>query len=623
MLLVLTAFAFLFLGRELALRLWRDELPGRYELTTYATAIGICLWLASLWAIALLQAMYEPVLVARTLVALGMGLWLALTRRVAPPSTALRERALVVALVALWVLFILWRGWLLPPVTHDALAYHLPKAVLWARAGGYRWLSFLDVHIRNLPSNYEMLLSETIVLQHRDTITEWISTLFYVLFAISCAAIAERWWKRNAATVVLFAAGIPVALLHSGAHKNDLMTAFFIVAGLIAAGRFIAIRDRRALFLCVIVFATAVGTKPQAGAIALCLAPALVWRSKPKMLIDAAIIGVVAFILLGGAVYISNAMNSHTLIGVQSSVQRDTVIAYGDWRNLWQGPYVLIAAPFATKAFGLNVPWESRPWFWRRYEIFFSHLGLPFAICAIALPIAMFVLRRRATIEAWLITAACIVGFAIMLPVNFPPHGMYDISLPRYSLFIVPIVFGWTIAAIDGTVAHRVLIAIGAIAFVAYAIDMAAHDAFAPWAFVRFVQQHPKTRQVPFDPYRAAEVVDRRAGPHDRIALDAAFGTWIHPAFGAELDRPIDFILPGDGPPQIRSDAQWVVIDRSWHIFWDRPEFKDLSQARMFLLRGKPLPEDTRVLRYLYADRRFRLLFYNPTWNQAVFQRIR
>jgi hypothetical protein len=122
---------------------------------------------------------------------------------------------------------------------------------------------------------------------------------------------------------------------------------------------------------------------------------------------------------------------------------------------------------------------------------------------------------------------------------------------------------------------------------------------------------------------RAAEVADRRAGQHDRIALDAAFGTWIYPAFGVDLARPVDFIPAGDGPPSIRADADWVVVDRQWNIVWQGPQFADLSEAHRFLARGKPAPEDTRVLRYLVNDSRFRMVFYNPSWNQAVFQRIR
>ena len=622
MLLVLTAFAFLFLGRELALRWWRDQPLGFYEAATYSAVIGVCLWLSSLWVLALLHLMTEPVLLVRSAVALLAAGYLALTRPSATLSRT-RERALLLFILA-WVVFILWRGWLLPPVSHDALAYHLPKAVLFARAHGYEPLSYLDARIRNIPASYEMLLAENIVLQHRDTITEWISTLFYVLFVIASAAIAERWWKSRATIVALFAAGVPVALLHSGAHKNDLMTAFFIVAALVACGRYISERDGKALLVGVAAFAAAVGTKPQAAAVALCVAPFLVWvpasaGTHKKNLALAALFGVACFLLLGGVVYVSNFVHGRGVIGVDKQIQRETVIAYGDWPNLWQGPYVLLAGPFAPNARELPVPWEERPWFWRRYELFFSHLGIPVALCAIAMPFGMFALRKKAPKEAFFITAATLAAFFIMLPVNFQPHGMFSISLPRYALFIVPIVLSWTVVALPARAAAVVAV----IALAAYAIDTARNDAFAPWAFVEFVRAHPNTRQVPFDAFRAAEVADRKAGPRDRIAIDAAFGTWIHPAFGAELSRPVDFIPQGEGPPLIRNDADWVVIDRGWKILWEHPQFRDLSQARNFLVRGKPAAEDTRVLRYLRGDSRFRLVFYNPVWNQAVFQRIR
>jgi hypothetical protein len=611
MLLVLTALAFLLLGRELSLRWWRD-LPV-YEFWTYAGAIGMCLWLASVWIAALLHVMTPAVMVGRSIVALIIAIGLTLTRRSAPPSPAGRERALL-AFVLIWIAFILWRGWLLPPVSHDALAYHLPKAVLYERAAGFEGLSFLDPRISTIPANYEMLLADAIVLQHRDTITEWISALFYALFVIASAAIAERWWKSNATAVALLAAGIPVALLHSGAHKNDLMTAFFMVAGLVASGRFLSERDSRALLIAAASFAAAMGTKPQGAILAACIAPAILWRAKLRQAAVAAAVSIAAFLLLGGAVYISNSLHPGPKV--------ESVVQYGDWSNLWQAPYVLLAGPFAPHANELFVPWADHPWFWRRYEVFFSHLGIPFAGCALAMPIAIFVRRKSATIEAFLITAAACVAFLIMLPVTFQPHGMYAISLPRYALFVVPVVFSWAVPQMPQTrmsVTHLIAV----IALLLYGFDTARNDAFAPWDYVQWVRAHPDTRVVPFDPYRAAEVADRHAGPHERIAVDAAFGTWIHPAFGAELSRPVDFIPPGFGPPLIREDANWVVIDRQWNILWQHPQFRDLSEARSFLVRGTPSAADTRVLRYLQADKRFKLVFYNPAWNQAVFQRIR
>jgi hypothetical protein len=209
-----------------------------------------------------------------------------------------------------------------------------------------------------------------------------------------------------------------------------------------------------------------------------------------------------------------------------------------------------------------------------------------------------------------------------MLPVNFEPHGLYAISLPRYALFIVPIVFGWTIAALPSRAAIGASV-LAVVSFAAYAIDVVRNDVFASLAYVQWAREHPGTRVVPFDPYRAAEVADRRAGPRDRIAIDAAFGSWIHPAFGAQLSRPVDFIPPGDGPPLIRDDAQWVVIDRAWNMIWEHPDFRDLSQARDFLVRGSTAPADERTMRYLRGDSRFRLVFYNPKTYQAVFQRVR
>ena len=619
MLLVLTVVAFLFLGREIALRWWPVESAGPYERTTYAAAIGIVLWLATLWILALLHLMSLPVLAGRTALAAMLAILLAVRRKRETHTTDWRAVALWLVVVP-WVAFAVWRGWLIPPVNHDALAYHLPKAVLFARAGGFEPLSNLDARIARIPANYELLLAEAVVLQQRDTVTEWLSTIFYLLFAIAAAALAERWWKSRAAVTGVFVAGLPVALLHSGAHKNDLMAAFFIVVGLVAAGRFISTADLRALTITVVAFGAAVGTKPQAAIVALAIAPALIWRANLRQLGMAAAIAVLAFILLGGVVFIRNFLDSRVPLGMQTS--GEAVVQYGDWVNLWQGPYVLLAGPFSRSSIELSVPWESRPWFWRRYELFFSHLGIPFALCAVATPVAMVLQRRKASAEAFIVTAAAAMAFMVMMPVNFEPHGLYTISLPRYALFVTPIVFAWTLGALPPR-AVPVAAALAAISFVAYAIDMGRNDTFAPWAYVKWVREHRDTRVVPFDPWRAAEVVDRRAGPTDRIAFDASFGSWIHPAFGASLTRPVDFIEPGNGPPSIHPDTEWVVIDRGWNVVWHHPEFRDLSQARDFLTRGKVGAPDARVLRHVQNDPRFKVVYFNPKTYQAVFQRAR
>jgi hypothetical protein len=132
-------------------------------------------------------------------------------------------------------------------------------------------------------------------------------------------------------------------------------------------------------------------------------------------------------------------------------------------------------------------------------------------------------------------------------------------------------------------------------------------------------RDHPGTRVIAVDRYRAASVVDMIAGPNDTIAFDAGYGAWIHPAFGSDLHRPVRFI----SGLAIPDDAKWVIVDRGFRTVWQHERFHDLSQARLYLGGGKPLEEETRLVRQLRRDPRFRTVFVHPLRNQAVFQRIR
>ena len=188
---------------------------------------------------------------------------------------------------------------------------------------------------------------------------------------------------------------------------------------------------------------------------------------------------------------------------------------------------------------------------------------------------------------------------------------------------MVPIVFGWTIAPLLRRQLLVVPLAvIGAVSFSTYAVANAEHDAFVPIEYVQWVRQNPATRAVAFDPNRAAALVDRRAGPREPVAIEAKFGTWIHPAFGADLQRPVHFISSDGGALSLPGEVRWVAVDGAYASIWEHPDFKDLSQVRQFLMRGRPAAEEMQVFRALRADPRFELLIYNRVTNQAVFRRI-
>jgi hypothetical protein len=643
MIVLLTALGFFWIGFHLTPRELRP-----LERATYTIVIGAAMWCATTWILALLMLLTKPMLIARMIIVVAVAVMLLRKRRFG--NVQLDNRAATIALIALlplllWTQFIVWRGAVIPPVSHDALSYHLPKAVLWARAHGFRYLEELPAAARKIPANYEMLLTEMVATQGRDDYTEWPSAAFYLFFIIAAGALADRWWRGSFVVplvAMLFAAGLPIALLHSGAHKNDLMIAFFMLAMMVAAGRWITSGELPSLLVLILATGLAVGTKPQAATLAICLAPFVLFRlvrvlsgrpgsqpgvdglrarrSRGMTVIGILIFGIAAFLLLGGAVYVENLMRERSLVGRANSDME--VITYGDWANLWQGPYVLLAAPFSLNSDALRVPWSDEPWFWKRYEIFFSHFGIPFALCAIAAPFVALMKRDK---ERWCVSIAALVAFAIMLPVYFRPHGMFAISLPRYALFIAPVIFAWTVAplAMRGPRVAHALLAMGAISFSIYAVDNAIRDAFAPIDYVLWARENQGIRIIAFDPGRAASVVDSNAGPHDKIGVDASFASWIHPLFGRNLTRPVHFFPEGDGPVVIPDDLDWIVIDRSWGVSWEAQGFTDLSQAKRFLNKGQPRPEDLRVRRAVVADKRFKVEYARIGWNQVVFRRIR
>ncbi|MEA2163726.1 MAG: hypothetical protein QOK37_1853 [Thermoanaerobaculia bacterium] len=600
-----------------------------------STVLGLAVWIGSLWLLGLTHLLTREALTARTILAalLAIVLWIK-RRREASAETQNREHFdllvfCALAPIALWTLFALWKGFVAPPLSHDALSYHLPKAVLFARAQGYEYLAQLHVVPRKLPSNYELLLADVIITTGSDRITEWLSTIHYLLLVAAGVALVQRWWGSDAkrdAIVALLIAQIPVALLQSSAHKNDLLLAFLVVCALMWGARFTATGETPAAILMIAAMAMAVGTKPQAVFVAVALAPFVIWRlwrgRDRRRFAALALASIVALSLLGGASYAIDFAHELSSPAVRESGNAVTTFGFTDFANIWQAPYVLIAAPFSRDDLSLFVRWEAHPWFWRRYEIYFSHLGVGVSLALLALPLAIARLRRELSLERVAGTAVALIAFVAMLPVVTIPHGLYTISLPRYALFIVPVVLGWSVEAAARareSVARISLVVFSAL-FVVYAIDNAVNDGFAPLRYVIWASDNPGTRLVPFSPNRAPCIVDRIAGPHDKIAIDAGFSSWIYPAFGRYLTRPVQ-LLPSGKPLRIDPDARWIVIDRGYEEAWNKASFRDLSQVSRLPTRGSVSPAGQELMRQALAVPGFRPVFVNASGGQAVLLR--
>jgi hypothetical protein len=617
-------------------RLWRafggDDDRGGSERFLSGAITGIALWITANWILALTHMLTRgSLLVVLAALAIAALVW--------RPQFSLPRLSFLVIPIALWTLFALWKGAVLPPQSHDALSYHLPKAVMLMRAHGFGHFEAPDGRITNLPANYELLLADVMLLSGSDQLTEWINTIAFLLFLCTTAAFAERWWPSwpSRAAAALVTATAPLLLLHSAADKNDVPLCLFAAAALLWGGRWSARGGRMPMLLTIVSLALAVGTKPNAGAIAAGLAPFLLIRIRqvrPRDAVYTVLAAIAALVLLGGASYADNALHAGAPIAVNiAGVKAGTGlrIEWGDFANLWRVPVLMVIVPFVSSPSAVWVPWRHEYWFWPHYEIYFSHYGALISILVVLLPLCVILFRRIGDDlnrrERRAASLAGAIAVAIILPVHMHPTGMFA-ALPRYIAFILPVVVAWSVPPLLHELKSRLpLVAwtltwILAAAFAATAIDCAIKDRFAPLDFVIGAAQHPGTRRV-FFMNRAGSVADRMAGPYDTIAVDGGFDTWVYPAYGARFTRPVIFLPEEATPDSIPPSVQWVMVDRSWNQIWENPKLTDMGKFWSYVGRGTPSPEEVRLLVALRHDPRWMLVFYDRQTNNAVFRRLK
>lgn len=647
------ALALVIVGTSAARFLWRRENADSsaettpLELIAAGTLLGVGIWISVNWVLALTQQLNAPALwlclalcvVGATLISLRE----AKPRLTAQVSPAQARPLLALLPLLFWIIFILWRGAVLPPANHDVLAYHLPKAVMVMQAEGYQRLDAPDHRITNYPFNYELLLADILILTGSDRLTEWVGTGSFVALLLTAAALAQRWWGSSPAAIVatiLATSSAPVLILHSGADKNDLMAAWLSLAALLWGARWVSRGGRVSLFLTMIALAMGVGTKATVAAVGFGLAPFLAWRlvrelrsgdMRPRALAALAVVAAVAFVLCGGLPYAMNFAVAHAAgkAAVTAGSAEALDIQYGDWNNLWQVPYLLLTIPFSRDANTVWVPWRQQYWFWPHYEIFFSHWGRLTSLLSAAVPLAVLWLRRTGAVtERAIATAGALIAAMIMLPTQLRPLGFFG-AFARYIAFLIPIIVCWTIPPLFSAAARRTqkgaaaLLGAVALVFSIEAAICAVHDRFSPLEYALFAAEHPGTRVIWFTHLRAGSIVDRLAGPADKIAVDGSFDTWVYPAYGSQLTREVIFLPQGTLPHEIPPDVQWIMIDRSWDALWSHPKLTDLGQIWSYIGKGEPTPEDVFLFNALSNNSSFELVYRNQVSNQAVFRRLR
>jgi len=620
--------------------LWRrfaSVARGFWETAASISVLWFAIAIAMNWSLSWLGALDRvPLIVAAVLLLALSAIALRRNQRIAFAHTgALGTSIFFLTPLLLWLAFVLWRGVIVPVLSHDALSYHMPKAVMLARAHRYLFFQAPDPRIPTSPANYEMLLADMLLLAKSDAFTEWIGTASYVALLLLAAALVERWWGNGPQVVVtiLLVASVPVILLHAGAHKNDLLSNVFYLGALLWGGRWLAGRETAPLVLALVSLAAAGGTKVHGVFVAVALVCVFTWQlvrgrlhlTRAQLLVIAASVPVALF-LLGGWAYALNLIHTGELAQPASST---SAAGYGDWHNVWEVPAFMLLRSVQHEPVSIFVPWRGERWYWPRDEIYFSHYGFLVTVLAVLLPFAIASHRRFGTgamqRERMLTSIAALIAFVLMLPVRLRPLGFFG-GFPRYFCFIAVFVIAWTAALlVAGLQSHgkarmvKLALAAAALLFAGGAVFYAIADRFQPLTYVMEAAANRGMRRPSFAIDRAGTVVDGIAGPNDTIAVHSGFDSWIYPMYGEKLSRTLVFVETGTPIP---ADADYIVIDRAWSTIWGHPRFEHMGQYKQYLGNGIATDEDLAIIREL--ERRpdeFEPIYEQRHTAQAIFRR--
>ena len=560
------------------------------------------------------------------------------------------DALLIGAPILAWLVFITWRGSVTLALSHDALSYHLPRAVDVVRHGGWRYLPVEDFRLAWFPSNYELMLADVIALTGSDRATPLVAIGNYASAVLLFAAWGERHWGGGARGWLgaLLWAGTPLALLHSGGHKNDLLMMECILATALWGARWVVEGSLSALVLTGVACGMSLGTKATGAFAAFALlfvfAPfGLVKRlretlSSPARLVTFLAAGGAIALLTGVAPIVAHAIHPRmpTDLGMSADEMARVNITptYGEWSNLWRFPALLWLRAFSNDPMTVFVPWRDARWFWPKDELYFSDFGVVVSSLALLVPIGIAA-RRRPTVdpchrrEHAAASLYLLAMTALVLPIRYRIDGAFD-SYPRYVLFLPLLIADWGAVALleryrserAAATATRLTLFGAAVALLGEGFVVARDDHFAPLDYLQFLLRNPGDRSLAIEGEHAAQRLDAVAGPYDRVAVGGGFGAWIYPAYGAGLTRDVTVlpVVPSERS-RVLGEVDWVVIDRAWPIAWGAPDLTDMGRVHELMFHGALSAEDLAFFSAMAHDSRFTAAFVDLARGQAIFRR--
>jgi hypothetical protein len=191
-----------------------------------------------------------------------------------------------------------------PPNNGDSLTYHLTRAAAWLRHGGLYRIPHGQPEENDFPPNAEIQILYTFAFLHRDTaaaLTQWFAQAALIVGVYGCAR--RLGFARPASLfAALLVPTLSLVALESMTTQNDLVVAAYVVA----AAYFVTANRPAELALFGIAFGLALGTKPTA-LFAVPVLALLAFVSLPRrLLVTAAVAGLLGSVGFGGYAYVSN-----------------------------------------------------------------------------------------------------------------------------------------------------------------------------------------------------------------------------------------------------------------------------------------------------------------------------
>lgn len=215
-------------------------------------------------AVSICDGVNRPVLsVAWLLLTIGLSIAALRSRKTASfPHLGLVEWCGIASILTI-LAFTGYTALLSPPNSADAMAYHLPRVLFWIQNGNVSFFPTSYLNQIMLQPVAEYILLHLYVLSGGDHFSNLVQFTGFAgsIIGVSGIALSLGLSSRGQVVASLFCATLPNAVLQASGAKNDVVLAFWLVASVLFAIRWMQTRALSDLVFLSLATGLALGTK--------------------------------------------------------------------------------------------------------------------------------------------------------------------------------------------------------------------------------------------------------------------------------------------------------------------------------------------------------------------------